>query len=70
MTAEEIACAILADIAERKGLGRIWAEYWEVVAPPTREQIIDAWANLIRELDCNEISRRLYTLQTRWDEVG
>jgi hypothetical protein len=49
MTAEDKANAIMDDIKIRKGLGKIWEEYWKGIDNNTREAIVDAWAKIIKE---------------------
>lgn len=49
MTTEEKVDAIMNDIRSRKGLGKLWDDYWEYVDERTREAITDAWAKIINE---------------------
>jgi hypothetical protein len=49
MTNEDKARAIMQDIKSRKGLGKIWDEYFRGIDRPTQEAIMDAWVKIINE---------------------
>jgi hypothetical protein len=51
VTSHQIAEAIMDDIRKRKGLGKIWIDYWGAIDDRTRVAIIDAWAKLIESGD-------------------
>lgn len=49
MTNEDKAHAIMHDIKSRKGLGKIWNEYFKSIDLPTQDAIMDAWVKIINE---------------------
>lgn len=49
MTNEDKARAIMHDIKSRKGLGKIWEEYFKGIDQLTQEAIMDAWVKIIDE---------------------